>query len=44
MDFTVTSDQEALQEAVRKLCEGRFPMERVRQLANVGGVDRGLWR
>ena len=44
MDFTLTSDQEALQEAVRKLCEGRFPMERVRALAEVGGVDRGLWR
>jgi alkylation response protein AidB-like acyl-CoA dehydrogenase len=44
MDFTLSSDQEALQEAVRKLCEGRFPMERVRQLADVGGVDRGLWR
>jgi len=44
MDFTLTSDQEALQEAVRKLCEGRFPMERVRALADVGGVDRSLWR
>src|SRR5204863_8054668 len=44
MDFTLASDQEALQEAVRKLCEGRFPMERVRALADVGGVDRGLWR
>ena len=44
MDFTLTSDQEALQEAVRKLCEGRFPMERIRQLSDVGGVDRALWR
>jgi alkylation response protein AidB-like acyl-CoA dehydrogenase len=44
MDFTLSSDQEALQEAVRKLCEGRFPMERVRALADVGGVDRDLWR
>jgi len=44
MDFTLTSDQEALQEAVRKFCEGRLPMERVRRLADVGGVDRGLWR
>ena len=44
MDFTLSSDQEALQEAVRKLCEGRFLMERVRALADVGGVDRGLWR
>ena len=44
MDFTLTSDQDALQEAVRKLCEGRFPMDRVRALADVSGVDRGLWR
>jgi alkylation response protein AidB-like acyl-CoA dehydrogenase len=44
VDFTLSADQEALQEAVRKLCEGRFPMERVRALADVGGVDRDLWR
>ena len=44
MDFTLSSDQEALQEAVRKLCEGRFPMDRVRALAELGGVDRPLWR
>jgi alkylation response protein AidB-like acyl-CoA dehydrogenase len=44
MDFTLSSDQEALQEAVRKLCEGRFPIDRVRALSEVGGVDRGLWR
>ena len=44
MDFTLNADQEALQEAVRKLCEGRFPMERVRSLADQGGVDRGLWK
>ncbi|MBV8161164.1 MAG: acyl-CoA/acyl-ACP dehydrogenase [Acidimicrobiia bacterium] len=44
MDFTLTADQVALQEAVRKLCEGRFPMERVRALADAGGVDRGLWQ
>jgi alkylation response protein AidB-like acyl-CoA dehydrogenase len=44
MDFTLNDDQIALQEGVRKLCEGRFPMERVRALADVGGVDRDLWR
>jgi alkylation response protein AidB-like acyl-CoA dehydrogenase len=44
MDFTLSSDQAALQEAVRKLCEGRFPMERVRGLSDVGGVDRSLWQ
>ncbi|MBV9285281.1 MAG: acyl-CoA dehydrogenase family protein [Acidimicrobiia bacterium] len=44
MDFTLTDDQVALQEGVRKLCEGRFPIERVRALADAGGVDRDLWR
>ena len=44
MDFTLSPDQEALQEAVRKLCEGRFPMDRVGPLADAGGVDRELWR
>ena len=44
MDFELTADQEALQEGVRKLCEGRFPMARVRSLEAQGGVDLGLWR
>ena len=43
MDFELSADQEALQEGVRKLCEGRFPMTRVRALIDDGGVDRGLW-
>jgi len=44
MDFTLNDDQVALQDGVRKMCEGLFPMDRVRQLADVGGVDRALWR
>jgi alkylation response protein AidB-like acyl-CoA dehydrogenase len=44
MDFELSADQEALQEGVRKLCDGRFPMARVRALIDVGGVDRDLWR
>ena len=44
MDFELTADQVDLQEGVRKLCEGRFPMERVRGLEAQGGVDRALWR
>ena len=44
MDFELSADQEALQEGVRKLCEGRFPMARVRALIDDGGVDRALWR
>ena len=44
MDFDLTADQEALQEGVRKLCDGRFPMARVRALVDDDGVDRDLWR
>ena len=43
MDFELSADQQALQEGVRKLCEGRFPMARVRALVDAGGVDRALW-
>ena len=43
MDFELSTDQEALQEGIRNLCQGRFPMETVRGLARTGGVDRGLW-
>lgn len=44
MDFEVSEDEAALQEGVRKLCEGRFPMERVRSAQQTGGVDRDGWR
>jgi alkylation response protein AidB-like acyl-CoA dehydrogenase len=44
MNFLPTEDQLALQEGMRKLCEGRFPMSRVRELASSAGVDRGLWK
>ena len=43
MDFELTSDQADLQDGIRKLCEGRFPIERVRELEAQGGVDRALW-
>jgi alkylation response protein AidB-like acyl-CoA dehydrogenase len=38
VNFDLTDDQVALQEGVRKLCEGRLPMERVRD-----GFDRAVW-
>jgi alkylation response protein AidB-like acyl-CoA dehydrogenase len=38
MNFDLSDDQVALQEGVRKLCDGRFPMERVR-----AGFDREMW-
>lgn len=44
MDFELTSDQADLQEGIRKLCEGRFPMEHVRELEASGGVERSLWQ
>jgi alkylation response protein AidB-like acyl-CoA dehydrogenase len=44
MDFELSEDQEALAEGIRKVCEGRFPIETVRALEAAGGVDRGLWR
>ena len=44
MDLELTSDERDLQEGVRKLCEGRFPMEVVRGLEPSGGIDRGRWQ
>ena len=44
MDLELTSDERDLQEGVRKLCEGRYPIERVRGLEATDGVDRALWR
>ncbi len=43
MDFELSGDQVDLQEGMRKLCEGRFPMETVRGLEASDGVDRALW-
>lgn len=44
MHFDLTDDQRVMQEAVRQLCAGRFPMSVVRDLAATGGHDRELWR
>ena len=38
MNFDLSDDQVALQEGVRKLCDGRFPMDRVRD-----GFDPSMW-
>jgi alkylation response protein AidB-like acyl-CoA dehydrogenase len=38
VNFDLTPDQEALRDGVRSLCEGRFPMKRVR-----AGFDRSMW-
>ncbi len=44
MDFELTDDQVALCDAIGDLCQGRFDIATVRGLADVGGVDRRLWR
>lgn len=38
MNFDLSDDQVALRDGIRKLCEGRFDMERVRR-----GFDRSVW-
>jgi alkylation response protein AidB-like acyl-CoA dehydrogenase len=38
VNFDLTADQEALRDGIRSLCEGRFPMKRVRS-----GFDRPVW-
>lgn len=42
MDFELSDDQSALAEAVRRFCEGRYPISRVRTFEDVG-VDRDGW-
>jgi alkylation response protein AidB-like acyl-CoA dehydrogenase len=44
MDFELSDDEVALQEGVRSLCAGRFPMERVRATESTGGLDGDGWR
>jgi alkylation response protein AidB-like acyl-CoA dehydrogenase len=44
VDFELSEDQAALAEGVRSFCAGRFPIGVVRELADVGGVDRARWR
>jgi alkylation response protein AidB-like acyl-CoA dehydrogenase len=44
VDFELTSDQVDLQDGVRKMLEGRFPMDVVRGLESSDGVDSALWQ
>ncbi len=43
MDFRIGDDQQALQEGVRSFCEGRVPLDRLRELEGPG-FDPGLWK
>jgi alkylation response protein AidB-like acyl-CoA dehydrogenase len=45
VDLTLSDDQEALQEGMRAFCDGRFPMQTVRELIDApGAVDPDRWR
>lgn len=42
MDLELSAEEEALATGVRRLCQGRFPMETVRALGGGPGVERAL--
>jgi len=44
MNFDLDDDERALQQGIRELCRGRVTSERIRNAADTGGVDRGLFR
>jgi len=44
MDFRVTEDQEALRDGLRAFCDGRVPVETLRELERKPEIDRTLWR
>jgi alkylation response protein AidB-like acyl-CoA dehydrogenase len=43
MDFQLSEDQEALRAGIRSFCDGRIPIEALREL-DKQGFDRELWR
>jgi alkylation response protein AidB-like acyl-CoA dehydrogenase len=43
MDFRVTEDQEALRDGLRTFCEGRVPIDTLRELERKPELDRSLW-
>jgi len=43
VDFWLSADEQALQEGVRRLCAGRFPVGGLRALEGGPGVDREKW-
>jgi len=42
VDFQLTEDQEALRDGIRSFCDGRVPLDALRELEKTG-FDRGLW-
>jgi alkylation response protein AidB-like acyl-CoA dehydrogenase len=43
MDFALSDDQLELQRSVRQFLQDRYPVERVAEMAEGGGDDRGPW-
>jgi len=43
MDFRVDEDQEALRDGLRAFCDGRVPVETLRELERKPEIDRTLW-
>jgi alkylation response protein AidB-like acyl-CoA dehydrogenase len=43
MDFRVTEDQQALRDGLRSFCDGRVPVETLRELERKPELDRSLW-
>jgi alkylation response protein AidB-like acyl-CoA dehydrogenase len=44
MDFQLSEDQRALQSGIRSFCDGRVPVEALRDLEGKGAHDPVLWR
>jgi alkylation response protein AidB-like acyl-CoA dehydrogenase len=43
VDFQLTADQLEIRDGIRKLCAGRFPIEKLRALEGIG-FDPAVWR
>ena len=43
MDFQLSGDQEALRDGFRSFCQGRIPVDQLRELEQDGGFDQELW-
>jgi alkylation response protein AidB-like acyl-CoA dehydrogenase len=44
VDFRLGDDEQALKDALRRFCDQRVPIERLRRLEESAGFDRALWR
>jgi alkylation response protein AidB-like acyl-CoA dehydrogenase len=44
VNFDLDDQERSLQEGIRDLCRGRFPLQRIREMEATGVIDRDLWR